>query len=351
MNKDVIEKKIIGEGSYAHVYSYNEPISKKKMAIKKLKRNASDKERERFKLEYRRMHKISNPHIVEVYSYNTDDDSYTMEWCDKTLRKYITENNNKDFMTFEFRKKIVNQFFEALKVIHSKGILHRDLSFNNILVREYDDNTILLKISDFGESKDLDLSITTTNSMIRGTIIDFTLSNYKDYNLKNELFSIGIITNFIFTGKETYTNNHDELSKIIEKCISSDLSNRYEDLDTMLNDINKLENYDKKMDAPIQKEVIVNFTSNSDSNTDLDSLALDMLYNASLSSGLIYKIQTLGGLSIQAGNKNYNPTSPMEEAIYEEVIDNLIADDYIEPQGYKDDLFKLKLKAYKIFQK
>lgn len=351
MEKDSINKKLIGEGSYAYVYSYNEPISRKKMAIKKLKKDASDKEAARFKLEYERMHKISNPHIIEVYLYNSIDNSYTMEWCDKTLRKYIIENNNKDFMTFEFRKNMVNQFFEALKVIHSKGILHRDLSFNNILIKEYDDNAILLKISDFGESKDLDLSMTTTNSTIRGTIIDFTLSNYKDYNLKNELFAIGIITNFIFTGKENYINNHDELSKIIEKCISSDLSNRYEDLDKMLNDINQLEDYDKKISNLVPNEVEFNFTSGSTSNIDIDSLALDMLYNASISSGLIYKIQSLGGLSIQAGEKNYNPNSPMEEAIYEETIENLILNDFIEPQGYKGDLFKLKLKAYKIFQK
>ena len=183
-----IEKKLIGEGSYAHVYSYKEIISKKKFVIKKLKTDGdvTEKESERFKLEFERMKSISSPYIVEVYSYDNTDNSYTMEWCDKTLLKYINENNNKDFMTFDFRKKIVFQFFEGLKIIHSKEILHRDLSFNNILVKEYDDNVIVIKISDFGISKDLDLSLTNTGSEIRGTIVDYTLSTLRMNYLLSE---------------------------------------------------------------------------------------------------------------------------------------------------------------------
>lgn len=349
-NKLMIEKKLVGEGGYANVYSYNEPISGKKFAIKKLKNDVTEKEIERFKLEFERMHNISSPYIVEVYNFYDDNKSYTMEWCDKTLEKYIMENNNKDFMTFNFRKKIVLQLFKALKVIHSKEILHRDLSFRNILVKEYDDNVILVKISDFGISKDLDLSLTSTNSEIRGTIIDYTLSSFNDYNFKNELFSIGIITNFIFTGKKRYVNNHNELSKIIEKCIASDHKNRYDNLEDMLNDINRLEDYDKKIINREIKNDIINFSKEKLNKNELDDFSLEILYNASISNGTILKVRTLMGISINCGNKSYSPKSPKEEAYFENIIENLVSLGYIRDQNGKDELFKLTVKSYNLFE-
>ena len=58
-------------------------------------------------------------------------------------------------MTFQYRKNIALQFLKGLKYLHSKDMYHRDISFNNILIKEFDDNFVIVKISDFGLLKDL----------------------------------------------------------------------------------------------------------------------------------------------------------------------------------------------------
>lgn len=65
-----IELKMIGEGSYAHVYKYKDPFYKKTFVVKRAKKELNEKELERFKIEYESMKKLNSPYIVEVYSYN-----------------------------------------------------------------------------------------------------------------------------------------------------------------------------------------------------------------------------------------------------------------------------------------
>ena len=150
-----------------------------------------------------------------------------------------------------------------------------------------------------------------------------------------------MITNFIFTGKERYIDNHDELSKIIEKCITSDHANRYNSLDEMFNDINNLEDFDKKKEG---KKTEFEQFRNDYENTKLDDFAIDMLHHASKTSGQIFKLRTLGGLSIQCGDKSYHPNSPKEEAYLEETIENLVILGYIKSEGEKDEIFRLTVK-------
>ena len=160
MNNDVIitnnisitnfKTKLIGNGAYANVLLYTDEFYNEKFAIKRLTSNVSDKEKARFKNEFEIMSKIKHPYILKVYTYNEKDNSYIMEYCDFTLRKYIEINNNKSDFDIKKRKKIAIQFLAALNYLHSKKILHRDISYNNVLIKLYDNNILILKLSDFG---------------------------------------------------------------------------------------------------------------------------------------------------------------------------------------------------------
>ncbi|MDD2409601.1 MAG: protein kinase [Bacilli bacterium] len=239
------ELKLIGEGAYAQVFSFVDGLYNKKYALKRLKNNADEKDLKRFKNEYEKLKSINNPYLIEVYNYDENNNSYIMEFCDYTLKDYISKNNNKDFLTFNKRKNIALQFLRGIKILHNNSLLHRDISLNNILIKEYDDNTCIVKISDFGLIKDLNSDLTKTDSEIRGTIIDDTLVSFKDYQIKNEIYSIGIVLYFIFTGKTNFKSDANGLTKIIEKCIDRDHDKRYNYVFEIEKDLREIEKINK----------------------------------------------------------------------------------------------------------
>ena len=95
-----------------------------------------------------------------------------MEYMDLTLYKYINQNNSK--LTIKKRKGICRQILKAFKYIHSKGIFHRDISPNNILVKTYEDIDVI-KISDFGLIKIPDSQLTSMWTEFKGSFNDPSL--------------------------------------------------------------------------------------------------------------------------------------------------------------------------------
>ena len=112
-----------------------------------------------------------------------------MEFCNETLRQYIRKRNNQ--LPFPTRKRIALQFLYGINYLHSERLLHRDISLQNVLVKVFDRGAVLVKLSDFGLVKDTSSEFTRTKTEMRGTIRDPILHNFKDYNVLNEVYSIG----------------------------------------------------------------------------------------------------------------------------------------------------------------
>ena len=229
-NNKSLNLNMIGQGSYAHVYSYYDDDYSKKFIIKRAKKDLTPEELERFKKEYLEMKKLNSPYIVEVYSYNSESNEYIMEYMDSTLLDYIQKNNSK--LTVQTRANLVYQLLKGLDYIYSKGILHRDISYTNILIKEYD-STLVLKISDFGLVKTKDSDLTRTDESIKGSLHDPNLDvvGYKNYKLEHEIYSLMFVINFIMTGKRSFSECKDEAFKqFLLKGVNPDLSKRYTDI-------------------------------------------------------------------------------------------------------------------------
>ena len=150
-----------------------------------------------------------------------------MEYMDSTLLDYIQKNNSK--LTTQIRANLVYQLLKGLNYIYSKGILHRDISYTNILIKEYD-STLVLKISDFGLVKTKDSDLTRTDESIKGSLHDPNLDvvGYKNYKLEHEIYSLMFVINFIMTGKRSFSECKDETFKqFLLKGVNPDLSKRY----------------------------------------------------------------------------------------------------------------------------
>lgn len=198
---DRLKMKMVGEGSYAHVYSYIDPDYGIKFAVKRAKRGIDERDLERFKQEFAIMKRLGFPYVVEVYRYDEKINEYCMEFCDESLRDYIGKRNST--LGFNSRKRIALQFLYGLNYLHSENLLHRDISLNNVLLKVYDRGAVLVKLSDFGLAKARGSDYTRTHTELRGTIRDPLLVSFKDYNEKNEIYAVGVVLSFIFTGRES----------------------------------------------------------------------------------------------------------------------------------------------------
>jgi len=230
---------MVGEGSYAQVFSYVDPDYGIKFAVKRARRGISERDLVRFKQEFDIMKRLRFPYVVEVYQYDSEHDEYRMEFCDETLRNFISKRNSK--LKFASRKRIALQFLYGINYIHSQGLLHRDVSLQNVLLKVFDGGAVLVKLSDFGLVKDTASEFTRTDTELRGTIRDPLLNSLKEYSVANEMYSVGFVLSYIFTGRESLSSSNDEVSRIVQKCATLNASQRYRTALELIADIERLD--------------------------------------------------------------------------------------------------------------
>lgn len=234
-----VELKMVGSGSYAHVYSYVDPDYGIRFAINRAKKDLDERDLHRFKQEFEVMKKLSFPYVVEVYRYNETLNEYRMEYCDTTLRDHIRKKNAT--MSFAARKRIALQLLYGINYLHHQKLLHRDISLQNILLKVFDAGAVLVKLSDFGLVKDQVSDFTRTQTEMKGTVRDPMLGSFKDYGVVNEMYSIAHVLAYIFTGRESLPSAEGTVGQIIHKCAVNDLSQRYQTVGELIADVERLE--------------------------------------------------------------------------------------------------------------
>ncbi len=141
-------KEIIGVGGMAYVYKAYDNIDNRIVAVKILKEEflANDEFTRRFKNESKAIAILSHPNIVKVYdvSFGERMQYIVMEYIDGiTLKEYIDQQQE-----FKWKEAVhfTVQILRALQHAHDKGIVHRDIKPQNIMLLP--DGTI--KVTDFG---------------------------------------------------------------------------------------------------------------------------------------------------------------------------------------------------------
>lgn len=87
--------------------------------------NISEKDLDRFNLEFKVMQALNSPYILEVYSMDNIKNEYIMEYADCTLFDFIQMNNQK--LTFEERRKLCIQVIKGFEYLSEKQIFHRKI--------------------------------------------------------------------------------------------------------------------------------------------------------------------------------------------------------------------------------
>lgn len=141
-------REIIGVGGMAVVYKAYDTIETRIVAIKILKQEFVSNEEfvRRFKNESKAIAVLSHPNIVKVYDVSFGDliQYIVMEYIEGiTLKQYIESHGHLDWKE---TVNIVMQILRALQHAHDKGIIHRDVKPQNIMLM----NDGSIKVTDFG---------------------------------------------------------------------------------------------------------------------------------------------------------------------------------------------------------
>lgn len=230
--KNISELKFIGQGSYAQVFKYLDKFYNKTFALKRAKKDLTTKELERFRREYDQMRALSSPYILEVFGYNEANKEYVMEFMDASLNDYISKNNTR--LPFQERVKLGLQIIKAFSYIHSKNILHRDISPKNILLKKYDD-VVVVKIADFGLVKVVDSDLTSASTDFKGYFNDPSLvvEGFDKYDVLHETYAITRILYYVLTGKTSIDKVSESMKTFIEKGLNTDKGLRFKGIDEL----------------------------------------------------------------------------------------------------------------------
>jgi eukaryotic-like serine/threonine-protein kinase len=234
-------KEYIGGGSYADVYRYRDDFYNKYFATKKAKDDLTIEELKRFKTEFCLMEKLKSPYVIEVYNFNENNNEYVMEYADKTLYDYINENQTISIAT---RINLVKQILRAFMYIHSQDVLHRDISPLNVLLKFFDAELIVIKISDFGLVKLENSTLTKTYTARKGCLNDPSLDIYgfKNYKMEHETYALTRLIYFVMTGElelqSIKTNSIYE--SFVLTGIDNELDKRYKNIVDIRDNFNNL---------------------------------------------------------------------------------------------------------------
>ncbi|WP_194841641.1 protein kinase domain-containing protein [Sporosarcina obsidiansis] len=237
--------KLIGEGSYAKVFKYKDPYYNEQFAIKRALSNLTAQEYERFELEYQTMKNLNSPYILKVYRFDQKEKQYTMEYANETLFTFIEKNNSN--LSITTRINLIRQTLRAFEYIHSKGLLHRDISPTNILIQKFDGLNII-KISDFGLVKYEDSNLTRINTELKGHFNDhhdLSIIGFKNYKIHHETFALTRIIYFVLTGRKNIQSvKNKDFEIFIKRGISSNIYERYRSVDEIQKHFNQLKHYE-----------------------------------------------------------------------------------------------------------
>ncbi len=258
---ELLEK--IGEGGMAVVYRAMDRRLNRNVAVKIMREEmASDEEfKRRFCAESQAVAMLSHPNIVAVYDVSHSDKAeyIVMELIDGiTLKQYM---DRRGILSWKEAVHFSKQIARALGHAHERGIIHRDIKPQNIMLLR--DGTI--KVADFGIAS-LENELQEADGQAIGSIHYIAPEQARGElpDARSDIYSLGVVMYEMMTGEVPYTGDSlgeiavkhmnavptpihelnkdlpDVLEEIIGRAMAPNLADRYQTAAELADDLEQL---------------------------------------------------------------------------------------------------------------
>ena len=255
---EILER--IGTGGMAVVYKAKCHRLNRLVAIKILKSDLAQDEdfRRRFNAESQAVAQLSHPNIVSVYdvSRGGDIEYIVMELIDGiTLKQYMEKRGQ---LNWRESLHFITQIMRGLSHAHSRGIVHRDIKPQNVMVLR--DGSV--KVADFGIAC-LENAAQTLTQEALGSVhyISPEQARGDRIDARSDIYSAGVVLYEMLTGRLPFEGDSavsvaiqhlssiplapreinpeipEQLELICMKAMAPDLENRYASADAMIADL------------------------------------------------------------------------------------------------------------------
>ena len=255
---EIIE--LIGSGGMANVYKALCHRLNRYDAVKIMRDETAQNEefRKRFRAESQAVAMLSHPNIVSVYdvSHSDDVEYIVMELIDGiTLKEYLRQ---KGAIAPSEALDFTIQIAKALEHAHGKGIIHRDIKPQNIMLLKNG----MIKVADFGIAE-LQNDIEESNGETVGSVHYIAPEQARGAapDARCDIYSLGIVMYEMLTGRLPYVGDTDvevavkhmntvpvspreivpeipeELERICLKAMDADIDARYQTAGELLRDL------------------------------------------------------------------------------------------------------------------
>jgi serine/threonine protein kinase/tetratricopeptide (TPR) repeat protein len=271
----ILEK--LGEGGMGVVYRAEDTKLKRTVALKFLPRGleAQEPERARFLQEAQAAAALNHPNICTIYDIAESEGPASadasagrqqfivMEYVDgQTLSRKAVGADHRSALKVNEAITYAIQIGEALQEAHSKGIVHRDIKTDNIMVNAKNQ----IKVMDFGLAKlKGSLKLTKTSSTV-GTLAYMAPEQIQgeQVDARSDIFSFGVVLYEMLTGHLPFRGEHEaammysilneepeslqnylpdapsELLHVLNRALEKDAEERYQTVHEMLIDLRRL---------------------------------------------------------------------------------------------------------------
>lgn len=270
LNRAGVERKLgrryrllseVGSGAMGVVYRAEDRDLDEVVAIKMLKSESVTEERlEQLKGELKLARRITHPNVLRTYDFGMAEDApfISMEYVDGlTLRELLSRRGR---LPYGAALRIARQLCAGLDAVHEVGVLHRDIKPGNIILEPRGN----AKLMDFGIAKHNRASLDPQEyDMVTGTpeyLSPEQLSG-KPPSVRSDIYALGVVFEELFTGGMPFKGTNSmqaaaarldqdpippshhwpsippELDAIILRCLARDPDARYEDAESLYEDL------------------------------------------------------------------------------------------------------------------
>lgn len=204
-------KSLLGEGGFARVYLARHALLKRPTAVKILKpEQINQRNLVRFEREVQLASGLTHPNTIGIYDYGATADGsfyYAMEYIKGPSLQELVERDGPQVP--ERVVWILSQICRSLREAHGRGLIHRDIKPQNVMLCRRGGECDFVKVLDFGLARSLEAEqnrVTETRLLI-GTPLYIAPERILDpgcMDPRSDIYSLGILGYVLLTGREPF---------------------------------------------------------------------------------------------------------------------------------------------------